>query len=279
MAALIPPVHIELPSPTQPLRYGLFAAANGPFDLPVHARQGGLEYEHAMCGPGFCYEIECIGDQATKPAGTPTEHVVATPFIAAAKITCGSVGHTEDDWHRLGVQKLKSTEQSTVERAFSASACGASPGLANNPDIVQMAFDGSDSATIVVSHLEEAMYATGYGVPAVIHASIPVGNALKSEHLIHWDGTRWRTPVGSIVSIGDYANQSPAGGVPGPGAFWIYITGQTTVWRTPDSDLFVAPIEGTFNRTTNQVDVLVEREYVVSFECGGFAKAVALWIE
>jgi hypothetical protein len=277
MVALIPPVQIELPSPTQPLRYGLFSAANGPFDLPVHARQGGLQYEHAMCGPGFGYEVECAPNLNTKPAGEPTEVVTATPFVVATKIRCGSVGHTEADWRRLGVQQLKSIEQSQVEQIFSAGTFNADPSLANNADVVDVV-TAAVSIVDVIGVLEDSMYSTGYGVPAVLHLPFQLGERAKSEHLLDWDGTRWRTVVGTIVSIGDYANLSPAGAAPAAGTFWAYITGQTSIWRTADSDVFVAPIEGTFNRTTNQVDVLVEREYVVAFECGGFAEDVTLWV-
>ena len=83
--------------------------------------------------------------------------------------------------------------------------------------------------------------------------------------------------MGSVVSAGCYAGNTPGGVVPADGTFWVYITGQTTVWRTPDSEVMISPLEGALNRTTNQFRMLAEREYVVTYECDGFAKAVTLW--
>jgi hypothetical protein len=39
----------------------------------------------------------------------------------------------------------------------------------------------------------------------------------------------------------------------------------------------IAPVAGSLDRTNNQFMMLAEREYVVTYECGGFAKAVTLW--
>jgi hypothetical protein len=41
--------------------------------------------------------------------------------------------------------------------------------------------------------------------------------------------------------------------------------------------VLIAPVEGSLDRTTNQMKLIAEREYVVTYECGGFAKAVTLW--
>jgi hypothetical protein len=130
----------------------------------------------------------------------------------------------------------------------------------------------------VISVLENAIYCTSqYGPRAYLHMPLAVFNHLKSEHLIDFDGRRWRTPAGSVVSAGCYAGADPDGVAPADGTFWIYATGQTTVWRTGGSDVFVAPVEGALNRTTNQYTGLVEREYAVGFECGVYAMPVTLW--
>lgn len=284
MAIQTAPMLVAKPTPETPLRYGLFAAANGPFDLPEHARQGGLRYENPMCGPGFGYEPECGSLQNVKPAGTPIEIVTGTPFLVAAKILCGSVGYTEEQFQQFAFRRLKSIEQGMVEQILSSNTFGQAPNLVGNPAVV----DVVTAATTVVDTvgvLENAMYSTGYGVPAVLHVGFEVGERMKSEHIIEWDGSlngppnvgKWRTALGTIVSIGDYANLSPAGAAPAAGTFWIYITGQVSIWRTPDAQVEIPPIEGFLNRTTNQVEALAEREYVVTFECGGFAEDVVLW--
>ena len=83
--------------------------------------------------------------------------------------------------------------------------------------------------------------------------------------------------MGSVVSTGCYAGASPVGVARANGTFWVYATGQTVVYRTAASNVQMAPVEGNFNRTTNQYAGLVEREYVVAFECGVYAMPVTLW--
>lgn len=284
MVATIPPVLVEKPTPSLPLRYGLFQAAVGPLDLPVHARNGGLRYVTSLCDDGFGYEINCIGSTVSKAAefsaGTAT--VLGLPFIVAATVTCGTVGFTYEEQRAFVLERLRGVEQSLVESIFSDSTFGQQPGLRAADGIVTVAGAG-DTVVDVLSELERARYcgAVGntarYGPPGYLHAPIPVFNALKSEHMIDFDGTRWRTPMGTVVSAGCYSNNDPAGVAPADGVFWMYLTGQTTIWRTPDSEVQIAPVEGSLNRTTNQMLMLAEREYVVTYECGGFAKAVTLW--
>ena len=136
----------------------------------------------------------------------------------------------------------------------------------------------------VLSELERARYCgfganvTQYGPPGILHVAIPVLNALKEAHVVEKDSSgRWVTPMGTVVSAGCYANNDPAGAAPADGVFWMYLTGQTAIWRTSDAELQVAPVEGSLDRTTNQYLMMAEREYVVSYDCGGFAKSVILW--
>lgn len=280
MVATIPPLLVEKPTPSFPLRYGIFAAANGPFDLPVHGRNGGLRYVTSICADGFGYEIACIGSTASKTSSfvTGSTTVTGTPFMVYATQTCGTVGFTFDEQRAMVVERLKSVEQAVVEEIFSQSTFGQAPGLITGDGIATLAGAG-DTIQDVVGELERAMYCgtVSYGPPAILHIPIPALEWMKREHLIEFDGTRWRTVMGTVVSAGCYANQSPAGATPADGVFWLYITGQTTIWRTPDSQLQVAPVEGSLNRTTNQMLMLAEREYVITYECGGFAKPVTLW--
>jgi hypothetical protein len=284
MVATIPQVLIEKPTPSMPRRYGLLQAAVGPLDLPIHGRNGGVRYVTSLCAEGFGYEVECIDDQNSKASefalGTTT--VTGLPFIIAATVTCGAVGFTADEQRAFVVERLRGVEQAVLEEIFSTSAFGQSPGLITGDGITTVTGAG-DTVVQVLSELERARYCgfTGntaqYGPPGYLHVAIPVFNALKQENLIDFDGTRWRTPIGTVVSTGCYANNDPAGAAPADGVFWMYLTGQTTIWHTPDSDLQVSPVEGSLNRTTNQMMMLAEREYVVAYECGGFAKAVTLW--
>ena len=285
MVATIPAVPVAKPTASMPLRYGLFQAAIGPFDLPVHGRNGGVQYQLALCDEGFGYEVECIAAQNSKAAAW-TENGVTTvtglPFIVFATMQCGTVGYTFEEERGLVLERLKGVEQSVVEEVFSTSTFGQGPGLVAADGITTVTGAG-DSVVNVLSELERARYCgfTGntaqYGPPGILHVAIPVFNELKSQHVLEFDGTRWRTPMGTVVSAGCYANNDPAGAAPADGVFCMYLTGQTTIWRTPDSEVQIAPVEGSLDRATNQYLMLAEREYVVTYECGGFAKAVTLW--
>lgn len=278
MVATIPPILIERPLMLDQPRYGLIQAAIGPLPLPVHARNGGIQYVHNECGSGFGYEINCLPDQAAKDftqLGLST--VLGVPFLIYSTFVCGSVGYTEEEFQQFAIDSLTSVEQTVAEQVFSDGLFAQAPSLANNPDVVTLA-GGGTTAVEVISELERAIYCTnGYGYTAFLHMPIPVFNELKREHLIEFDGKRWRTPMGSVVVGGCYSGNDPAGAAPVDGTFWVYATGQTVVWRTPDSELFIAPVEGTLDRTTNQQRMLVEREYVITFECIPYAKAVTLW--
>lgn len=285
MVATIPPVLVEKPTPFPPRRYGLLQAAVGPLDLPIHGRNGGMQYVTGLCGTGFGYEIECIDDQDSKAAaftenGSTT--VLGAPFIVFATMVCGTAGFTFEENRALVMERLRGVEQSVVETVFSTSTFGQSPGLITGDGITTVTGAG-DTVVDVLSELERARYCgftgnlTQYGPPGYLHVAIPVLNALKAAHVLDWDGTKWRTPMGTVVSAGCYANNTPAGAAPADGVFWMYLTGQTTIWATPDSAVQVAPVEGSLDRTTNQFLMMAEREYVVTYECGGFAKPVTLW--
>lgn len=278
MVATIPPVLIERPLMLDQPRYGLIQAAIGPLALPVHARNGGLQYVTNVCGDAFGYEINCLVDLDPKTFNeNGLSTVLGVPFLVYSTFICGPVGYTEEELQQFALESLESVEQSVVEQVFADGTFAQAPSLANNPDVVTVA-GGGTTVVEVLSELERAVYCTsGYGYTAFIHTTIPVFNALKQEHIIEFDGKRWRTPMGSVVVGGCYTGDSPAGAAPADGTFWMYATGQTVVWRTPDSEIFVAPIEGTLDRTTNQQRMLVEREYVLTFECAVYAKAVTLW--
>lgn len=279
MVAIIPPIYIEKPTPSTPRRYGLFDAAVGPLDFPdVHARGGGLNYVEAMCGGGQGYEMNCLDDLDLKNFSEDGLNLVTgVPFVVFSNFTCALA---EVDGvasaQRRALEKFLSVEQTIVEQVFSEGLFAQSPSLANNSVPATTITTAATDVVDVISELENSIYCESqYGVPAYLHMPIAVINRLKSDHLIEFDGRRWRTPMGSVVSAGCYGNVDPDGVAPAAGTFWIYATGQTVVWRSAQP--FIPPVEGSLNRVTNQFTALVEREYVVTFECASYAAEVTLW--
>lgn len=255
-------------------RYGLFdvvRAMGGLSDaLPIHARQGGLQYETSVCGLPTCFETNCIDALGTKPAGSTYTIVNGNPFIALTSLACGSVGMTDAILRDKLREKALAGEQALVEATFSTGDCGAAPSLANNTPAAT-SLGAAANLIEAFSDLEAAFYAT-YGLPGVIHVPLAAMPYVVREMLIYQDGARvWRTPTGSYVSVGNYAGTSPVGVAPAAGTTWIYITGQVDIWRTPESDVFYTPLQAALDRSTNQVNGFREREYIVTFECLSFA--------
>lgn len=278
MVAIIPAQETVKVTEEFPLRYGLFAAAVGPLDFPdVHMRGGGLWWQEAMCGGGSGYEINCIDLLVDKNFATAGTGIVqAVPFVAKSNFVCAPTDISVME--ALARQKFFSVEQSVVEQVFSEGLFAQAPSLSNNPAVVDLSADVPAAEGLqVVSNLESWIYCTQqYGPRAVLHMPLQVANFLKSEHLIEFDGQRWRTPSGTVVSFGCYSGLDPAGVAPAVGTFWVYVTGQTVVYRAGDFEQ--PPVTGSLNRATNQWTGLVEREYVVAFECGIAAAPVTLWV-
>lgn len=278
MVAYMPPVPVGKPTAEFPLRYGLLQAAVGPLTLPEKARGGSVFYNEALCSGGQGYEVNCTSDLDLKDfndAGLNLVHGFAFQIIS--NYTCAlSTDFNEGFAERMAIQKFLSVEQAVLEQIFSTSTFGM-VGLSGNPGVVTVTTTATEVVD-VISELESEFYcATQYGPPAYLHMPIQVFNRLKSEHLIEFDGLRWRTPMGSVVSAGCYAGNEPDGDVPADGTFWVYATGQTAVWRTSNAELEQPPVQGALNRTTNQYTGLVEREYAVTFECAVYAAPVTLW--
>jgi len=269
MAVTTGPVTVAGPQSRD--RYGLFAVAEMA-DLPAHASLGGVQWITGNCGMDTGYTVACgesLGNKAF-PVGNLVD--TATPFVVYAGRTCGTVGFTEAEQQALILQKLRASEQAVVETVFSAQQSGQSPGLANNPDVITVA-PGTNFVDSI--GLLEAAFYNFYGLQGVLHLPFRSGEHASSYNLLTADAAHplpgnshvWRTALGTAVSIGNYTGNSPVGVGPVAGHQWLYITPPVKIWRQPDSQVTISPIEGSLNRTTNQETWLAERTYVMGFEC------------
>lgn len=260
-------------------QYGLFtvAKAAGTYaeTLPAHARQGGLEFISSLCDQPVGYETDCAPSLIAKTPGTPYDVVTGDPFVALTKLLCGSVGMTAELMVDMLRQRAIAGEQMTVENVFSLGTFGQANSLSNN---AVPATDVGNSADIVeaVSKLEGAFYAQ-YGLAGVLHVPYIASAYLMQAVQMYRDaGGVWRTPLGTAVSIGNYAGFDAGGAAPAAGATNIYITSPTFIWTTSESDVFYTPFEAALNRSTNQVNAYREREFVVTFECTHFVSETTL---
>jgi hypothetical protein len=273
MAIFTGPVFVPNPVPIVD-RYGLFAVATGPLTLPTIARGGGIQYETGTCVLPRGLEVDCGPADPAKVIESTPDVIVGTPFIVYSELTCGAVGLTQDRARMFLMERLKAGEQAVVENVFSTQAFGQSPGLSNNANVVTVTAV-TEGITASVAALEEAFYSV-YGLTGTLHVPHHLGARLQQGGALRWDNGRWRTAAGSLVSIGNYEGDQPDGSAAAAGTSWLYMTGQVTVWRTPDSEVFIPPYEASIDRATNQVSMVAEREYVIAFDCAVFGTAVTL---
>lgn len=273
-------VEVRRPGAARPAtRYGLFTVvqAMGLWSdaLPVEARQGGLEYQTAVCTLPNGYETACITGLADKPLGEPPSLIQGDPFVVESPLTCAPVGLTNERLQQFLRERLYAGEQARVERIFSDGLVGINPSLANSTPAVPLLAATADIVA-AIALLEEDLYAN-YGLPGVLHLPIRAGDYAKSAHLIEQDAAGiWRTPVGTAVVIANYSGLGPAGQVPAATAQYLYITGQVAIWRSPDAEVFATELRDALNRSTNQVTGRVEREYVLTYECRSAATLATL---
>lgn len=265
MASLTGPVYVSAPNPVV-RRPGLFDAATGPLDLPEHARLGGLNYQTAVCELPDCYEVLCqtSGSRGTKSFDTGPSTITGLPFIVYSEIECSPVGMSDEQLQRYLFDRLSAGEQATVENVFSLQACGQAPGLSNNASVVTVTTGTAIDPVAALSRLEVQL-ASSYGLPGIIHVPIALGAYFAYLHLVQKQGNVWYTHVGNKVVFGNYAGNSPAGAAPAAGEVWMYATGQVAIWR--DSEVFTTDRAMTLTRTTNVVTAVMERTYVVGFDC------------
>lgn len=255
--ALIPGFTVPAPQPLR-RRYGLFDAASGPLDLPPHGEGGGVTYVPDTCGAAYVYGIDCYNADnpaPAKPLDSDAAQVETGVFGVLSTLECSAVGYSLPEYQAKVRRRLESTEQAAVEQTLWT-------GLDfEGNDLGTLSLDGEAAdvpsgydpglITDVVGALERYAYTEqGYGYQAYIHAPVEVSAFGHEAGLILKDGNRLVTPMGSIWSFGAY----PAGSV--------IITGQTTVWRAPEIQVYDA-----FENATNLRLLVAERAYAVAFDC------------
>lgn len=259
--------------------YGLFAVTRAMGTLidqmPEIAGQGGINYWTGVCELPTGYEVNCIDALTDKGIGEPTTIVTGDPFVVLTQLSCGSVGLDQPMLTQLMNERRIAGEQAIVEQIFSEGLFGANPSLANSTPAATL-LAASTNVVAAVALLEETLYST-YGPLGVIHAPYAAAPYLMQAMAIWRDNAGiWRTSAGTPVSIGNYSGLSPAGAAPAAGTTYLYITGQPSIWRTPESEIFTPSLRDVLDRSTNQINAQSEREYIVTYECAALATLTTL---
>lgn len=267
-----PPTYVAAPA-IQPYGYGLFSVAMmPPPEADPHWRCG-VEYEPYACGKARVEGDRCAAPQPDKTVDDGVPGASGTPLTVYDGYLCRLPGRPSPQEIRdRATQKLLLGEQRAVEEAFWTGAAANEPHLADPDAVVLNAVPlpaAADALHVVagVAALEGYLAANYPGI-GVLHAPRGVATLLDRHHLVDDQRGTLRTLLGTAVAAGGgyVVNTGPTGDPAPDGTAWIYATGAVVIRR---GEIVVNPdtLAAAFNRRTNEVEVLAERQYVITREC------------
>lgn len=294
MATLTPmtgPILVDQPAVGN-IRYGLFAAANGPFDLPSHGSIGGVQYQQEHCGAGHLLAAaSCTG--ATITASTVLDAcdgtAIGLPYQVVAGIKAGAFPYDAAEVERRVRIRLNDNAQYVAEQAFWGGNADVQPAL-QRPEL-----NGGSTGILDVTPtpgtpvtleyglglLENAL--AQYSYPGIIHCQPLLTPYLAERALMPKPSRAARgqsgllyTPMGSVWSFGrGYSgNQPKTEAAPAAGTAYMVATGAVTIWRDPS--IYVVPPERAFDRSGNAWQTTAEQAYVTTIDCVAFFVLVGL---
>lgn len=272
-----------------PEQYTLLDYVQWVDDLDPHWRNG-ITYPAIACGGGVSstYDL-CVtsappvtGANPTKSDNSGRDWRGATPFTLFTEIDCSPVGWAQDS-ERITREALLRWEHIAVEEVFTTGVVtGQSDIMYPHLSANTVVLDPTDSlitlqpaATTVVTGtfdvveglglLEQAI-ADCYGARGVIHVTLPVFDEMVNELIVFLRNGQWVTAKGNLVVPGSgYTGQAPDGTAAPAGTSWMYATGAIMGYRSEPKQ--VASIPQSFVRTVNTLKIIIERTYVIGFDC------------
>jgi hypothetical protein len=224
------------------------------------------------------------------PSATGIPAVGADPFTVYAYVDCGPVGADLREYERRAREHLTRGEERAAELVFmtgTVSTTGApliSPHLAEDTAVVgpggeisQLAASpvttGAYDVVEAVGALEGAL-ASCYGGVGVIHVPRVALAHLDHASIVHRVGDHLETLGGNLVAAGSgYPGTTPAGAAPPGGQAYFYATGAVSLRRGP---IRIGAAEDAIDQTNNQLVLIAERTYVITWDCCLFSAHVSL---
>lgn len=294
MAVLTPlsgPVFVPQPA-VGTIRYGLFTAANGPFQMPDHGAVGGVQYLEEHCGQAHLLAAASCSNP-TIAAGSTLDAcdgvAIGLPFQVVAGIKAGAFPYDAAEVERRVRVRLNDNAQYVAEQAMWGGNADVQsvllrPEFNGGSGILDVTPTPGTATTIEygVGLLEDALSA--YSYPGVFH-SRPLATPYLVERALSplpTRGTRGAnelqyTPMGNVWSFGrGYSGHKPTDDsvVPANGTAYIVATGATTIWR--DDKVSVSPPEKTFDRSGNAWQTTAQQPYAITVDCVAFFVLVEL---
>jgi len=294
MATLTPmagPVIVDQPAVGN-IRYGLFTAANGPFDLPDHGAIGGVTYPQEHCAQGHLLAAASC-TTPTIPASSALDpcdiYAIGLPFEVVAGIKAGAFPYDATEVERRARVRLGDNAQYVAEQAFwggnaDVQAALLRPEFNGGTGILDVTPTPGTPVTLEygLGLLENAL--AQYSYPGVIHCQPIVTPYLAERSLMPkpvrattGQPGRLYTPMGSVWSFGrGYSGNKPNNDASAPAAGTAYLvgTGAVTIWR--DSEIYVNPPERSFDRSGNAWQTTAQQAYATTIDCVAFFVLVGL---
>lgn len=259
--------------------HGLLRVATIVDDPAAHWRQG-VEWQSLCPGAATTYE-PCFTESPAASGAPPAKSGTAswrtfgaTPFTVYGRVDCSAPGFW-DDAPALAADALAGSEQYEVERAFwTGAAAGvadvAYPHLAASAQVadglatLQLAATVAPTGSGVAAsfgQFEQALAQCLDGAQGTVHVPMALVPVLADADAIHLANGSLRTLNGNLVVAGA---GYPGTGPDGTGSGWVYGTGPVWGRRSP---VRVMEPSSTLNRSTNSVEALTERTYVIAYDC------------
>lgn len=272
MAVFNGPFYAEPPPP--PVRSpGLFDAAVGPLPFPSpNAVGGGVTWIPDSCGDVYLWGMNCPPVSGSKTFQVLPTPVSALPFAVLTSYQCSIVGIPYDEAVQRVLARAALFMQEGVERAFWQG--GVAPGLPGVTGLLRGAtpLTAASCPVTAMAILEQGL-ADNNIVNGVIHARPYMLPFLANNHQIIPSGRGWKTNQGTALVFGQgYDGTGPNGEAVTTTVEYMYATGRPVIYQDPE--IFVNPVEGGFNQSTNVLTLLAEQVYAMGIECGKWSVAV-----
>lgn len=260
------------PAPFVPARFGLLSAASLVTEEDVHWRNEVFTLP-TECGPATSYADDCPGvADRLKVINDGVEVRGGQPFTVYAGFRCSPVGFTPEEIATRAAAALANGEARAVEAVLWSGDTdngevvqpflgntNAAAGLDFTPPVVTEVTTGPTNFADALGLLEDAVASCYGGVP-IIHGSRAYSGYLSDAGITR-QGQSLETILGSKFAAG-------AGYEPGT----LYATGAVQVIRSAPE--VVGSFRDSIDRAVNTVTYIVERTYVVTWDCCLFSAEV-----
>lgn len=208
------------------------------------------------------FENGGIGGTKVLPSVVPTTK--AFPFTVYGGVLCGSVGYTDAEATARALKVVELAGQHAAENALWTGAGGNSPGL--NASTSTTVNGTAAKVSLQIARLERWL-ANNYNGRGFIHMTRDVALLAGRDQLLLFDeiNENAKTRAGTrVIMSGGGDGTGPSAAAPATDQAWCYATGLVTVTRS--SAETPANLGQALNRSTNQVQLLAEQEYMIGID-------------